>query len=217
MRVVALVTQKGGSGKSTLAVSLSVVAQEAGEMVCVIDMDRQKSLSHWNERRESDEPLVVTADPRDLGRGLSELADEGFTLTVIDTAGMDQAQTGAAMRAADACLVPVQPSMLDMESCIVTARRLRQMKKPFRFVINGASPSAKDNSNEEARRALENLFTDENLVAQSEIPRRPDHVDAIGEGLGVSEHSPNGKAAREIRALWRELAALMQAQRVIDG
>ncbi len=213
MRVVALVTQKGGSGKTTLAASLSVVAQEAGEEVVVIDMDRQQSLSHWNERRAREVPKVVTADPQDLTRGLHGLEEAGFTLAVIDTAGMDQAQTGAAMRAADACLVPVQTSMLDLESCMVTARRLRQMKKPFRFVINAAEPGAKNARNEETRRALEGLFDDASLVARREVARRMDHRDAIAEGLGVSEHAPGGKAAKEIRALWGELVELMEAQR----
>ena len=35
------------------------------------------------------------------------------------------------------------------------------------------------------------------------IVQRNDHQDALGVGLGVTEYDPYGKAAEEIRDLWR--------------
>ena len=51
MWTLAFVSQKGGSGKSTLAVHLSVLAEEEGETVCIIDMDPQANAVAWHEVR----------------------------------------------------------------------------------------------------------------------------------------------------------------------
>ena len=52
MRTITLVTQKGGTGKTTLASSLALAAIEAGETVALFDLDPQKSLVGWGDKRE---------------------------------------------------------------------------------------------------------------------------------------------------------------------
>src|SRR3954465_8258462 len=52
MRTITLVTQKGGTGKTTLASSLALAAMEAGETVALFDLDPQKSLLGWGDKRE---------------------------------------------------------------------------------------------------------------------------------------------------------------------
>jgi chromosome partitioning protein len=51
MKAIAFVTQKGGSGKSTLCINLAVAAQAAGASVCILEMDRQATVSDWAESR----------------------------------------------------------------------------------------------------------------------------------------------------------------------
>ena len=121
MRVIALVTQKGGTGKSTLAASLAVAAGEAGERVGVLDLDAQASLTHWGERRSAEEPLVDRATPDKLANALHALDARGYTLTIIDTAGIDGPAATAAMRVADLALIPARPSLADRR----TARSMR--------------------------------------------------------------------------------------------
>ena len=41
------------------------------------------------------------------------------------------------------------------------------------------------------------------VLALPYIVQRNDHQDALGVGLGVTEYDPHGKAAEEIRGLWR--------------
>jgi chromosome partitioning protein len=53
MKVLSLVTQKGGSGKSTLCVLLAVAAQEAGRRVCILEMDKQATVSQWAFERHA--------------------------------------------------------------------------------------------------------------------------------------------------------------------
>jgi chromosome partitioning protein len=56
MKAITFVTQKGGSGKSTLCINLAVAAQEAGRSVCILEMDRQATVSDWAEHRTSETP-----------------------------------------------------------------------------------------------------------------------------------------------------------------
>lgn len=214
-----MATAKGGSGKSTLAIALAVAAQEAGEQVCLIDLDPQQSAMHWAERRDErqgkSEPLVLRASPAELRGGVPALADQGVSLAIIDTAGRDESETGLAVGMADGCLIPVKTSILDLESCVTTAERLQRLKKPFFFVINEAEPKAGNARNLGTRQALEEAFDDPGLIAKAIIVRRNDHRDAIDAGLGVSELHKKGKAADEVRALWEE-ARLLLERRVAD-
>jgi chromosome partitioning protein len=41
------------------------------------------------------------------------------------------------------------------------------------------------------------------VLALPYIVQRNDHQDALGVGLGVTEYDPRGKAAEEVRGLWR--------------
>ena len=88
MHTIVLATQKGGSGKSTLAIGLARAAIDAGHTVRLIETDQQGTLSNWQARRGFAEPRV---DPvyaaGDIADRLERLAEEGVTLTIVDTAG----------------------------------------------------------------------------------------------------------------------------------
>ena len=66
MKAVTFVTQKGGSGKSTLCINLAIAAQEAGRPVCILEMDRQATISAWAEHRLSATPEVAQIEAPQL-------------------------------------------------------------------------------------------------------------------------------------------------------
>jgi chromosome partitioning protein len=197
MKVITFVTQKGGVGKTTLAASVAVAAQEAGEKVFMIDLDPQGSLMGWGKRRQADTPPVDQTTPAALAGAVTGLAQNGYSLAVIDTAGLDTAASAAAMRVSDLALIPSRPSLLDIEAAKPTMKALTGMDKKFAFILNAAAPG-KSSRSTDAANALGLL----NMLAQPFIAQRIDHMDAIAFGLGVTEHDPASKAAEEIRALW---------------
>lgn len=205
MKVITLVTQKGGSGKSTLALSLAVAAEEAGERVFVLEVDKQGTASKWADRRQVETPGFdrVTSEPQ-LDTALSAINKQGYSLVVLDTPGTDSPLVTATIRAADLCLVPTRPTPADLEATTPTLEAIQATRRKFAFVLNQCPVRSARLS--EAAAGLRVL----GLLAEPCIVQRNDHQDALGEGLGVTEFSPHGKAADEVRELWRWISRKMK-------
>jgi len=206
METVAFVTQKGGAGKTTLAVSMAVAAAAAGEKVIALDLDPQGSLTAWGDRREGKGPtferLTVERFPADrvgqLPAIIAALRHKGFTLAVLDTAGVDSPTAHLAMQAANLCLMPARPSRLDIEATGATFRAVMRMGKKVAFLLNQCPPMPKSSRSSEAAAGLRML----GVLADPMMTARADYQDAIAAGLGVTEYAPEGKAALEATALW---------------
>ncbi|MEH3143915.1 MAG: AAA family ATPase [Methylobacterium frigidaeris] len=202
MRTVAFVTQKGGAGKTTLAASLAAAAAQAGERVVALDLDPQGSLSAWGEAREAEAPAVDRLGPERLGELpaiLAALKGRGFTLAVLDTAGVASTGGNLAMQAADLALIPARPSRLDLQATMPTIEALLRlgMRDRFAFVLNQCPPGRSGRAAEAANGL--GMF---GVLAEPALTLRADHQDAMASGRGVTEYAPAGKAAGEIRALW---------------
>lgn len=197
MRVLLLTTQKGGAGKTTLAASLAVAAMRAGERVHAIDLDPQASLFAWGQRRGGNGITVTKADPADLKRELARAARADASLVVVDTPGLYGASVTLALHEADLCLMPVKPSILDVEASRPTVEQLRRIGRPFAFVLNQCTP-ASQNRTLDAATALVKA----GALAPSMVAARSDFLDAMTAGEGVTEVNPKGKAAQEVALLW---------------
>ncbi|KQP44027.1 nucleotide-binding protein [Methylobacterium sp. Leaf106] len=202
MKVITLATQKGGSGKTTLAASLAVAAAEAGEGVVVIDLDRQRSLEAWEERRRGIEHktrvIYRAVEAEGLGVLLSKIrGHQPTTLVVIDTPGIldDTARIG--MDAADITLLPVRPAIMDAQAAIRTAVELDLQDRAFAFVLTQVPPGSPARAEAPARELVKYGPLFPGLIGL-----RLDHQDAILEGQGVTEFRPRGQAADEVRQLW---------------
>jgi len=201
MRAIVLATQKGGSGKSTLAIGLAVAAMEAEHRVALIETDPQGTVTSWGARRSLGEPRIERASTSaDIARALLTLQRNGFTLAIIDTPATANDLSANAIAAADYCLIPARPSPADIEAALPTLRTVRKLGKPFAFVLN-QTPS-RSYRIAEAALALNAAGT----LALPYIVQRNDHQDALGSGFGVTEFASDGKAAQEIRELWRWVA-----------
>jgi chromosome partitioning protein len=197
MEVLAFVTQKGGTGKSSLAVSLAVAAEQAGRRTALIDIDPQGTTTAWAQRRQAESPLVETIAWSYLNTRLYRLAQKGIELAIIDTPGADGTAASAAMQEAGLCLIPVRPSVADIEAAKPTIRYLNDRDKPFAFVLNQCPVGGRTSRTTNAFRALQLISG----VCDATLAFRSDHMDAMASGRGVTEHAPSGKAAAEVRAL----------------
>ena len=205
MKAITFVTQKGGSGKSTLCINLAVAAQEAGRSVCILEMDRQATVSDWAEHRTSETPEVAQIDAPQLDDVMKNLRGSSYDYVLIDTPGVDSPGTLSAIRAADLCIIPCRPTPADLRAFKPTLAAIYRLEKRFAFVLNQTPPRSYRIRDAADGLTVLGVLPDVNIVA------RNDHQDAIGLGQGVTEFNPTGQAAGEIRRLWTWVEKRAQA------
>jgi chromosome partitioning protein len=104
------------------------------------------------------------------------------------------------MKAADVVLVPCRPFSYDLEASVETAAEVKRAKVARAFFVLNAVPS-RGTRHTEARAALQPLLP----VCPVELHHYLAFGDALNDGRSVEELDPRGKAAAEIRALYRWL------------
>jgi chromosome partitioning protein len=205
MKVLSIVCQKGGSAKTTTAINLAVEATRNGLEVALIDLDPQVSACDWKDIR-GDKPPVVAATPvPHLERALRAAQEAGADLAIIDTAGRANDAASAAARAADLILIPLQPSLPDLNTVAATLDVVRLAGgKPARALLARVKAAGNRHAETTAWLAAKGLE-----VCPVMLGERVIFQDAYAMGLGVSEAEPSGKAAEEIQHLYNYTCSIL--------
>jgi chromosome partitioning protein len=145
MRTVLVASSKGGAGKTTLATNLAAHYALEGKRTVLVDADRQHSATRWGEKRAGLATAVLPVDGTRKGWEKSIPADT--QAVVIDgAAGAMGEDLDAYLERADAVLVPVNPSMIDLEATVAFLNslakhpRVRKGKLPVALVGNRLKP-----------------------------------------------------------------------------
>ncbi|MBI1384754.1 MAG: AAA family ATPase [Rhizobiales bacterium] len=198
MKVIAIAQQKGGAGKTTLAMNLAVAAHERGRRVLILDMDPQQSILRWHELRGR-APDVIATNERDLAAYVAAAAENDVDWLVIDTAPKSEASIRRAAEAADLLLMPCQPSKLDRHAVGDTVETVRATRTPAAFVLNNCIVTSKL-----VETTVEDLVGNYDVpIAPAALGKRTAFVAALEDNQAVLEYEPRGKAAAEVRALYR--------------
>lgn len=210
MQTVAVIAQKGGAGKTTLSIAVACAALERRRTPAVVDLDPQATAASWSDRRASSGPVVLPAQPPRLPRILEAAAAEGIDFAVPDTAPRANESGLAAAEAADLVLVPCRPTVVDLETLQTTMTLVRAAnpRVPILCVLNAVPP--RGSAERQARDLLEHLRIP---VAAAALGHRVAFPHAFTRGLSPTEYEPRGRAAAEIRALYREVDAALAATR----
>jgi chromosome partitioning protein len=210
MRILTLASQKGGTGKTTLAAHLAVEAERSKTgPVAVIDTDPQGSLAAWWNTREAAIPLFAAVNIAQLTDHLQRLRQQGIKLVIIDTPPQTLDTINNANAVADFVLIPARPSPHDLRAVAAVVEMVEEAKKPFCFVINGATPRSII-----AKQAVSAL-AEHGKVAPATIHQRVDFAASMVDGRTVSELAPESPSAREIALLWKY--ALTQLRKYAKG
>lgn len=204
MQTIVIAGQKGGSGKTTLAVHLAIEAKRQGRKVALIDADPQGSAASWAQARKSDDLPVAKLNPAQVQDALRMAAADGFDLAIIDTPPHASSRVSHLLERADLIMLPVQPSALDLAALPAALELVRASGAKAALVLSSAPVGVGETA--ETRKALEQTGWP---VLETVIHQRMAFRRALAHGQAVAEFEPSGKAAFEIRQIWREILNLM--------
>jgi chromosome partitioning protein len=138
-------SSKGGAGKTTLATNLAAHYALDGKRTVLVDADRQHSATRWGEKRAGLPSAVLPIDGS--RKGWEKAVPNDTQVMVVDAAAGDMAEDlEAFLERADAVIVPVNPSMIDLEATVgflnslAKHSRVRKGKLPVALVGNRIKP-----------------------------------------------------------------------------
>lgn len=201
MMVIGVIAQKGGGGKSTVSINLAAAAAENGKTVAIIDIDQQASAAKWGDRRPTGNIAVVGALQSRIKQTLETARSHGADIVVIDSPGHNDSAALETLRASDLAILPVEASMFHLDT-LPAMRDLVRMAgdKPTWILINKLHPAASVQG-EKLKKILADNYT---------MPVCPVHwsqlsIYATSADIGLTpiEQEPEGKAAQEVRSLYK--------------
>src|ERR1700726_1908769 len=122
MQRILVLNPKGGSGKNTIATNLASYFASRGDRPLLIDSDSQGSSTRWLKKRKPEQAFIhgVAAFERNtrMTRAFQMRIPSDAAHVVIDTPAAVLAQEMPEFtNSADAIIVPVLPSDIDIHAC----------------------------------------------------------------------------------------------------
>lgn len=198
---IALIGQKGGTGKTTTGIGLAVAAAHSGLASVIIDLDPQANAANWKDRRDEDNPAVVSAPASRLKQTVQTAENHGAKFLIIDTPGKSDSAAMEAARIANLVLLPVRPQIFDLETLNGMKDLLRIASNAPAFVmLNGLHPQATKQA-DETKLLIESTYGFP--VCPVHLCNRGTYATAPAIGKAPQESEPEGKAAEEISRLYK--------------
>ncbi len=202
MKTILVAGSKGGVGKTTVATHLAASAALAGKRTVLADADPQGSSTRWAERRAGLESAVLPIDA--TGRkGLKRVPDDTEVLVIDAPAGAQAGELEAFLDVADAVVVPVLPSALDIEAIVgflnslAKVSRVHKRKLPVGLVLNRTKPWTQT-----SQQAL-NMLADWPYPVVAQLRDTQGYV--VMTGLGRSVFDYRSAQVREHQSDWEPL------------
>ena len=127
MPVILIANPKGGVGKSTVASNAAGYLARRGLRVMLGDVDKQQSARRWLDIRPAHLPLIEGWDME--GKDTVK-PPKGVSHVVLDTpAGLHGKRLEAVYRLADKVLIPLQPSLFDIQATYDFVQALQALRK----------------------------------------------------------------------------------------
>ncbi len=146
MKTILVASSKGGAGKSTVASNLAACFALDGKRTVLVDADPQLSSMRWAERRAGLDSAVLPIEASGKKNWRAGLPDDAERVVIDAAAGSMADDLERFIEHADAIVVPVLPSALDIEATVgflnslSKVPRVHKRKLPVGLVLNRTRP-----------------------------------------------------------------------------
>lgn len=205
---ILVANSKGGCGKTTLTTSLAGYFARSGRRTTLVDCDPQASAIAWCALRPAHLPRVHALASNDPAHGLNA----GWMLRVPPTTQVMLIDTPAGLRAheferfarhADALVIPIVPSPIDLRATLAFFDMVRKLQEVRSGRLRIALVASRLRERTRAAKHLE--ATLERLTQAAKIRVRDSQVYVALAENGRSVFDDDGSTARPHRADWTPL------------
>jgi chromosome partitioning protein len=192
MRRIVVLNPKGGSGKTTIASNLAACYAANGERPALMDLDPQGSSMRWLRKRPGDLAPIhgIAAFERSAAvtRSWQTRVPLDCRAVIIDTpAAIDPHSLPDITRGADAVLVPVMPSEIDIHAtakCIadlLLVAKIRRSQRRIGIIANRVR------SNTRVSQSLTRFLASLDIPLVATLRDTQSYVRSAETGLGIYE------------------------------
>jgi len=215
MQRIVVLNPKGGSGKTTIAINLAACYAANGDRPALMDLDAQASSTRWLRKRPDEAAPIhgIAAFERSASvtRSWQTRIPADCRVVVIDTpAAIDPLALPDLTRGADAVLVPVMPSEIDIHAtakCIadlLLVAKIRRSQKRIGIIANRVR------GNTRVSQSLTRFLRSLDIPLIATLRDTQSYVRSAEIGLGVYE-MPRWQVQQDLPQ-WQEMLAWLEAR-----
>lgn len=204
MPVIVVANPKGGVGKSTLSTNIAGWLARRGHAVMLGDVDRQQSARQWLGLRPAQLPAIHgwDVDAKKIAR-----PPKGTTHVVLDTpAGLHGNRLDEVMKLADKLLVPMQPSLFDIQATHGFLQALREHRRAGEVTIGLVGMRVKEHTH--ANEHLHEFVATLPFPLVADLRDTQNYVHLAARGLSLWDVAP-GRVERDL-AQWQPILNWLQ-------